>query len=84
MAREREFACSAIDPEDGHVVGALVADIKEPASGIEIEAARIISPGPFLADKRKFTTPADREYPDAVVQSIAGIDEPAVAGHEDL
>ena len=49
MPRELKAATLAIHLEDGNVVGSLIATIEELAGGIEVEAARIISSGPFVS-----------------------------------
>ena len=54
MAGEREPTRFAIHAEGGDIVCTLVAAIKEPASRIEIEAARVVAAGPFLGDEREF------------------------------
>jgi len=84
MARETQRARAAVHVKHRDVVGALIAHVKELACGIEIEAPRIIPAGPFLADEFQLTALADRENPDAVMQTIARIDEPAVARNQDL
>src|SRR5207244_3577825 len=84
MAGEAQSACVAIHAEHRDVVAPLVAGIQELADGIEIEAAWIISTRPFLTDEAQFTALADREYSYAVMQTVAGIDEPAIARNHDL
>ena len=84
MAGKGQFAGFSIDAEDGDVVGALVAHITELACGVEVEAARVVAARPFVADEGQVPVPADREDPDAVVQTVAGIDESAIAGNHDL
>src|SRR5205814_321585 len=66
------------------VVGPLVAGIEELAGGIKIEAARIISTRPFVADKAQLAGFADRENANTVVQTIAGVNEAAIARNQDL
>ncbi len=78
MAGESEAAGLAIYLEDGDVVGALIAAIKELARGIEVEAARIISSRPFVPYEREFAIGANGKNPDAVVQPIARIDKLSV------
>src|SRR6266516_2037744 len=84
MAGERQSALFAIDAEHRDVVPSLVAAIEELPGGIEIEAARIASTGPFLANESQSPGVTDREYPNAVMQTVADIDEPAIAGNQDL
>ncbi len=83
MAGEDQPACAAIHPEHRDVVAPLIAGIKELAGGIEIEAPRVASTRPFLADEGQFPIRTDRECPDRVMQAVAGIDEPAIASNQD-
>ena len=78
MAGEGEAAGLAIHAEDGDVVAPLIAAVEELAGGIEVEAARIVPARPFLADEGQVAVWADGEDPDAVVQPVARIDEPAI------
>ncbi len=75
MAGEFEAAGLAIHLEDGNVVGSLIATIKELASGVEIEAARIIPSCPFFPSEREVTVWANGKDPDAVVQPVARVDK---------
>ena len=85
VAGEGEAAGLAVHPEDGDVVAALVAAVQEPAGRVEGEAARIVAARPFLADVASACRPAPTEkIADAVVQPVAGVDEPAVGRHQDL
>ena len=84
MASEDQSACVAIHAERRDVVAPLVAGIKEPTGGVEIKAPGIVPTCPFLADEGQLPIIADREYPNAVMQAVAGIDEPAIAGSQDL
>src|SRR5262245_58800665 len=84
MAGEVQSARPAIHTKHRDVVASLVARVKELAAGIEIEAARIISTCPFIGDEGQFTTLANREYSDAVMQSIAGINKPAITRYHDF
>jgi hypothetical protein len=68
MAGERKTASFAIHAEDDDVVGALIAAVEELARGVEVEAARIISPRPFFSNKREVALRADGKDSDAVVQ----------------
>jgi hypothetical protein len=67
MAGEFQAAGLAIHLEDGDVVAALIATIEELASGVEIEAARIIPPCPFFPDVREAAVWANGKDRDAVV-----------------
>src|SRR5438045_5303747 len=84
MAGEGQSASVPIDAVHRHVVSSLITDIKELPGRIEIEAARIISTCPFLAHERQFTALANRKYPNAVVQTVARVHKPAIAGNQDL
>src|SRR5437773_9938225 len=82
MAGEDQAACFAVHAEDGDVVAALIARVKELAGGIEIEAARIVPTCPFLSDEGQFTGFADGKDPNAVVQTVARIDKAAIRGNQ--
>jgi len=84
MTSEGECAFVAIDAEHRNVIRSLVAHIKELACGIEIEAARIIPTRPFVRDEGQFTVLADCEYSNAVMQSVARVDEAAIGRNEYL
>src|SRR5580700_2915984 len=74
----------AIDVEHRDVVAPLVAAVKESAARVEVETARIVPAGPFVGDEAEQAGIADGEDADAVMQPIAGVDEPAVGRHEDF
>src|SRR5256885_16632315 len=78
MAGKQEAAGFVVYAKHRHVVGSLVATIKKLAGRIEIKATRIVSTRPFLADKGQLPILADREYPNAIVQAVAGIDNAAI------
>ena len=82
MPGEAQSACVAIHAEHRDAVGPLVAGIKELAGGVETEAAWIVSTCPFLADEGQRPGITDREDSNAVMQAVAGIDEPAIAGNQ--
>ena len=63
---------------------ALIAAVQEPARRIEGEAARVAAARPFFANERQAAVGPHGEDRDAVVEAVAGIDVPAVAGHQDL
>src|SRR2546429_9178792 len=84
MAGEGQAARFAIHAEDGEVVAALVARVKELARGVEVEAARVAPACPFLAHEGQLAVFADGEDPNAVVQAVSRIDEPAIGGGQDL
>ena len=75
MSCEFKATCLAIYLEDSDVVSTLIAGIEISTSGIEVEAARIISSCPFFPNERQVAVWANRKYPDAIVQSIACIDK---------
>lgn len=83
MAGEDQASGFAIRPEDGDVVAALIAGVKELAGGIEIEAARIVPARPFLTNEGELTGFTDGKDPNAVVQAVARIDEPAIGADQD-
>lgn len=78
MAGEVEAAGSALHAEDGDAVSSLIAAIEELAGGIEVEASRIVPTCPFFPDECQGAVWAYGKDPDAVVQSVAGIDKPAI------
>src|SRR4051812_7112215 len=84
MAGEGEPAGFAIHAEEGDIVRALIAAIKELTSRIEIEAAWIVSARPFFRDEGQVPCARDGEDGNAVVQTIACIEEAAIAGEHDL
>src|SRR4051812_28252015 len=84
MLGKGEASGSAIDTEDRDVVPALIAGVKEAAGRVEITAAWIISTGPFVRNEGKLTIFANGEYRDAVVQSIADVNEGAIAGNKNF
>jgi hypothetical protein len=51
MASEIEAACPMVYTKSGDIVRSLIAAIEERIRGIEVEAARIISAGPFFSYK---------------------------------
>ena len=75
MAGECEAAGLTIDLEDGNVVAALIATIEELASGVEVEAARVIPSCPFFPQEREDAIWPSGKYPDAVMQSVTRIDK---------
>lgn len=84
MAGEGQSPGFFVHPENGEIVGPLVAGIEERPRGIETETARVVPARPFLADKGQLAGFTGGEDPDAVVEAVAGVDEPAVGGHQDL
>ncbi len=79
VAGEAKATGFAVHAKDRDVVSPLIAGIQELAAGIKIEAARLVSACPCLADERQFAIFTDRENSDAVMQPIAGIHEPTIA-----
>ena len=84
MAGEGQAARFAVHAKDGDVVAALVAGVEEPAGGVAVEAARVVPTRPFLAHEGQPAVFADSEDPNAVVQAVARIDEPAISGNQYL
>src|SRR5205823_266792 len=81
MPRKGQSACMAIDTEYGDVVPSLIAAVKEPSGRVEIKAAWITSTGPFLPRERQHPSFANRECTNTVVQTVARVNEPAIAGN---
>src|ERR1051326_722979 len=84
LPSEVESAASAIDPEGGDVVSALVAAIEELTGGIEVEAAGIVATGPFFGDEVELTVFGDGECSNAVVETVARVKETAVGTDQDF
>ena len=63
MAGEFEAAGLAIHSKNGDVVGSLIAAIEELASGVEVEAARIISSCPFFSYEREVAVGPTEKIP---------------------
>ena len=84
MAGEDQASRFAIHAEDGDVVAALIAAVKELAGGVEIEAARIVPARPFFPWVGQGTGGADGKDRDAVVQTVTRIEEPAIGRNHDL
>src|SRR5437667_11717815 len=78
MAGEVEAAGFAVHTEHGDVVTSLIAAIEELASGVEVEAARIVPACPFFPHICQGAVWAYGKNPDAVVQPVASIDKPAI------
>ena len=74
----------AVDAEDGHVVCSLVAAVEVVAGWIEVETSRVVAARPFFSDMGELAGIADFEDADAVVQTVARVDELSVARDEDL
>ena len=73
-----EPAGPTIHLEDGDAVGSLIAAIEKLASGVEVEASRIVPSRPFFPDKCKLAFWANREDPDAVMQPGAPVNASSV------
>ncbi len=84
MAGEVEAAGLSVDTKDGDVVSSLIAAVEELTAGDELEASRVISARPFFCDTCQDAGWAHREYRDAVMQPVAGIDKPAVTRNQDF
>ena len=74
----------SIDSKDGDIVSTLIAAVEELAGGVEVEAPGIVAASPFVSDKGQIAVGTNRKNPHTVVQAVSGIDEPAVAGHQNL
>jgi hypothetical protein len=79
VASEFKTAGLTVHCKDGNIVGSLISTVKKPTSGIEAEAAWIIAACPFFANKREIAIRAHRKDADAVVESVARIDEFSVS-----
>ena len=77
MASDSQSTGFAVDAEHSHVVGALIANVKELASRIEIETRGIIARGPFLPYETSAHPFCQRENRDTVTQAVARVNEPA-------
>src|SRR5262245_5265287 len=84
VAGELKAAGLLIDLEDGDVVGALIATIKELTCGIEVEAPRVVASCPFFAHECELAACGNRKDPNAVVQPVARIDELSIGGNQDF
>src|SRR5262249_6577493 len=84
VAGEGEDAGLAVDPEAGDVVAPLIAAIEELAGGVEVETARVAPAGPLFPDVGQRAFGAHGKDADAVVQPVAGVNESAVGGDQDL
>ena len=84
VARESEAARRAIHLKDGDTVGSLIAAVKELARRVEAEAARIITSRPFFAQEGQLAVGTNGKDADAVVQSVARINEFPVVRNENL
>ena len=84
VAGELQATRGLVCAEDGNVVAALITRIQKLAAGIKGEAAGVIAMRPFFSDVGQFAILADGEDGNAVMQSIAGIDEASIGGEHDL
>src|SRR5438477_8281384 len=84
MPGERQLPCRGVHAEARDVVAALVAAVQESPRGVEAEAARIAAASPLLTDILQRAITTDGEDGDAVVQAVAGVDEPTVRRDQDL
>src|SRR6185437_2239960 len=83
FARKIEAAGRTIDPENRHVVAALIAAIQEGAGRVEGETARVVAARPLVGEPLQTTVSGDGEDADAVVQAVADIEELAVGRDQD-
>ena len=78
MTRKVEAPGLGIHSEYGEVVTSLITTIEKLAARVEVEAARVIATCPFITDKCQGAVGSDRKDPNAIVQSVGGIDKTAV------
>ena len=83
VARKIEATGGAVHTENGHVIGSLIAGVKELPGGLEIKTARVVPACRFVMHKRELTVFSNGKHRDAVVYAIAGVDKPAVLGNKD-
>ena len=79
VASEFKATVLTVHSKDGDIVSSLISTVKKPTSGIEAEAAWIIAACPFFANKREIAIRANRKDANAVVESVARIDEFSVS-----
>lgn len=75
VTSEVEAAGLTVHFKDGDVVSSLISAVKKPTSGVEAEAAWIVASCPFFANERKIAIRPHRKNADAVMESVARIDE---------
>lgn len=72
----REFELVYGDFVCGDAVASLIADVQEISRRIDVEASRIVAPGPFVSGMRQLPCPAVHgEDAKAVVQPVSCVDE---------
>src|SRR5688572_27981504 len=84
MAGEGKASGPWIPAEGSDGIASLVARVEEIPAGIGIEAARVVPTGPFLSSEGEGSSFPDRKDPDAVMQAVARVDEPAIGRNHDL
>ena len=82
LAEEGEDTGLPVDSESGDGIGSLIARVEIFPRGIDSEAARIVTAGPFLSGKGKSPVLSNGEPGDAVMQAVCGIKKPCVWGNE--
>ena len=75
VAGELKAAGLTVHCKDGNAVSSLISTVKKPTRGIEAEAAWIVASCPFFANEREIAIRSNGKDADAVVESVAGIDE---------
>ena len=75
VPRKVESTGFAINTKDRDVVSALIATIQKLASGVKVEATRVVSTCPFFPNKCQSAVRSHGKNPDAVMQSIPRIDK---------
>ena len=78
VARKRQTATLAVDPKNCKVVSALIAAVKKLTARIESKTARIIASRPFICDEAQLSVLSHRENPNAVVQTVSGVNKATV------
>jgi len=72
---ECQIASCPIYSEGCDGVAPLITRVEEIPGRINIEAPRVIAPGPLLSHKRQGARLANREIGDTIVQPVGSIDE---------
>ena len=84
VAGKGETASLVVDAEGGDIVAALVAAGEELASGVEGEAAGIVSAGRGFADEGEVAILSYGEDGNCVVHAIARVNEAAIGRDENF
>ncbi len=84
MPDEGQRARLPVNSVTRDAIRSLVTSVEAVPRGIDIKAARIVTSGPFLSDKGKYSALTDREPSDAVVQPVRGIKKSCVRRDHNL